>query len=146
MLFIENISSGIGVDLGIKMLFVTTSDNQCFENINKTVTIKRSKKHLKFYSRKLSKKKYGSNNYYKLLKKKNALEKRLSNKRKEYYRSVANILVKAKPEFIALENLSIKDMLKNKGLADKISEMNFYNFRLYLEQCQRKQHSNKICR
>lgn len=126
-------SSGIGIDLGIKM-FVTTSDNQCFENINKTVNIKRIKKHLKFYNRKLSKKKYGSNNYYKLLKKKNALDKRLSNKRKEYYKSVANILVKAKPEFIALENLSVKDMLKNKGLADKISEMNFYNFRLYLEQ------------
>ena len=125
-------TEGVGIDLGVKV-FASISNGVEYGNINKTPKVVGLKKKLKKLNRKLSKKVYRSNNYRKLLITKNKVERRLNDIRKDYYRKVAIALVKAKPEFIALEDLCIKSMLKNKGLAGKIREMNFYNFRVFLE-------------
>ena len=37
--------------------------------------------------------------------------------------------MKTKPQFITLEDLNIKGMMKNRHLAKSISEMNFYTFK-----------------
>lgn len=125
-------SEGIGIDLGIKD-FATISDGSVIPNINKTKRVKTLEKRLKYYQRVVSRRQKDSKRRYKALLKKQKIERKLYNIRQAFYRSVVTNLVKTKPEFIALEDLDVKGMLKNKGLADKISKSNFYNFRLFIE-------------
>lgn len=125
-------TEGIGVDLGIKE-FATFSNGMSVENINKSKRVQKLEKRLKYYQRQVCRRSKGSNRRFKALLKKQKIERKLNNIRQEFYRSVVTNLVKTKPEFIAIEDLDIKGMLKNKGLADKISKSNFYNFRLFME-------------
>lgn len=125
-------STGIGIDLGVKD-FVTASDGSVIPNINKADKIKTLEKRLKHYQKVISRRQRDSGRRRKALLKKQKIERKLFNIRKEFYRSVVINLVKTKPEFIALEDLDVKGMLKNRGLADKISKSNFYNFRLFME-------------
>ena len=59
---------------------------------------------------------------------------RLRNIRVEYVRFVVNSLVKLSPQFIAIEDLNVKGMMKNRCLSKAISKQNFYYFRLFLAQ------------
>lgn len=132
----QHLTCGIGVDLGVKE-FATVSDGRVFKNINKSSKVKSLERLLKKVNQQVSRKKKGSHNRYKTLLRKNKIEKRLNNIRKDYYRKVAISLVKAKPEFIAIEDLCVRSMLKNKHLSEKIRKSNFYSFRIFLEsKCQ----------
>jgi putative transposase len=62
------------------------------------------------------------------------LHARLTHIRKEYVRDVVTRIVKTRPSFIAIEDLNIKGMLKNKHLVDRVRKQNFYYFRTCLEQ------------
>jgi putative transposase len=62
------------------------------------------------------------------------LHQRLSNIRGEYVKGVVNTLVKTKPEFITIEDLNIKGMMKNRHLSKAIAHQTFYKFRDYLTQ------------
>jgi putative transposase len=127
-----SLTEGVGIDLGVKD-FATLSDGTVIGNINKSEKVRRLERRLKYYQKVLSRKMKGSNRKFKTLKKKQKVERWIKNIRKGFYRNFVTLLVKTKPEFIAIEDLCIKTMLKNKGLADKISKSNFYNFRLFLE-------------
>lgn len=121
-----------------------------FKNINKTSKIKKLEKKLKkeqrAFSRKLenkkNKKKGGensANNSANIYKNKLRLQKlyiRLKNIRQEYVRFVVNSLVKANnlPEFVSIEDLNVRGMMKNRHLSKAIQQQNFYYFRLFLEQ------------
>lgn len=68
------------------------------------------------------------------------LHMRLKNIRQEYVRFVVNSLVKANnlPEFISIEDLNIKGMMKNRHLSKAIQKQNFYYFRMFLiQQCKK---------
>ncbi|MBO0603773.1 transposase, partial [Sporosarcina sp. E16_3] len=52
--------------------------------------------------------------------------------RKEYIRFVVSILVKTKPVFIAIEDLNVKGMMKNRHLSRAIGQQNFRQFREWL--------------
>jgi putative transposase len=142
------VSEPIGIDLGIKSLAVI-STGEAIKNINKTKEVRQLTKKLKRLQRQSSRqyekfKKQGGENRYKktnnLLKlEKDILQihKRLNNIRTNYIHQSTSKLVKAKPEYIVIEDLNISGMIKNKHLAKSIQEQKLYEFRKQLEyKCQ----------
>lgn len=57
----------------------------------------------------------------------------ITNIRKNYIHNMTSEIVKMNPEFIAIETLNVKGMLKNKYLARNISASSFYEIRTQLE-------------
>ena len=142
----QNLNVGLGVDLGLKD-FAVASDKTIFKNINKTANVKKIEKSLKRQQRSLSRKqeknknrKRGetANNLKKNILKIQRLNYRLRNKRVEYVKYVVNSLVSKSPQFITIEDLNVRGMLKNRHLSRAISKQNFYYFRLFLtQQCKK---------
>ena len=130
-------NNGMGIDLGIKDLAIC-SDRHTYKNINKTKEVKRLKKRKRRLQRKVSKKyelnKKGEsyNKTSNIIKLENQLLKlnhRLTNIRHNYLHQVTTEIINRKPMFIALEDLNVKGMMKNKHLAKAIQEQSFYEFR-----------------
>jgi putative transposase len=135
---------GIGIDLGVKE-FAVCSDGRLFENINKSVRIRKLEKSLKRQQRKLSRKyeslkKLPNNlkgeatrqNIYKQTLKVQRLYHRLYCIRMDYICKVISELVKTKPMWITLENLNISGMMKNRHLSNAIAQQKFFEFRANL--------------
>jgi putative transposase len=137
-------SEGIGVDLGLKN-FAICNNGITKKNVNKTKTVKKEEKKLKREQRKLSRK-YESlkvrnkkekgettrQNIQKQITKVQKLHQRLTNIRTDYINKTVNELVKQKPSFIAIEDLNIKGMMKNRHLAKAVAQQKFYEFRTKL--------------
>ena len=134
-----NYTNGIGIDLGLKS-FAVLSDGRKFKNINKSSKVKKLKKKLireqRRFSRKWENQKRKNKkeeatrkNLQKQLVKLQRVYKRLNSIRTDYVNKCVNEVVKTKPQFITLEDLNIKGMVKNRHLAKSISEMNFYTFK-----------------
>ena len=137
---IYNFSDGIGVDLGIKELAIDSNGN-FYKNINKGNKVKKIEKKLKRVQRSLSrkyinKKRGGETANKNILKTISNLQKihfKLSNIRTEYIRSVVNSMVKSNPQFVTIEDLNIKGMMKNKHLSKAIAGQKWYYFTLFLK-------------
>lgn len=135
--------TGLGIDLGIKT-FVTCSNGTIFENINYTQNVRKLEKQLKRAQRKLSRK----YNYAKKLKKGEATYKNIEKQkikiqrlyyrldciRKDFLNKCVNELVKTNPAYIAMEDLNVSGMLKNKHLSHAVAQLNLYGFRQRLIQ------------
>ena len=135
-------TEGIGVDLGIKS-FAVVSDGREFPNINHTRKVRKLEKKLKREQRRLSRKRESqkknskkgndsSKRYQKQRLKVQKLHYRLDCIRKDYTRQTVAALVKAKPEFIAIEDLNVSGMMKNRHLSKAVARQNFYGFRDFL--------------
>ena len=123
----------IGVDLGIKAL-ATLSNGRSFDNV----------KAFEKYSRKLAKAqrvasrrlvkgaKAQSSNYKKAQIKVAKLHYKISCLRKFNLHQITSYLAK-NHSLIAIEDLVIKDMFKNKNLSSAIADVGFYEFRRQLE-------------
>ena len=146
-------TEGIGIDLGIKDLAICSNGN-IFKNINKTSKVKKLEKKLKREQRALSRKlenkkhKKGGANEKSVNIKKNIIRVqkihlKLSNIRQEYIKYIVNSLVKLNPQFISIEDLAIKNMMKNRHLSKAIQKQLFYYFRLFLIQ-QSKKHNIEV--
>ncbi len=114
----HNFSDGIGVDLGIKELAID-SNGILYKNINKTSNVKKIEKKLKRVQRSLSRK-YINKNILKAILNLQKIHFKLSNIRTEYIRYVVNSMVKDNPQFVTIEDLNIKGMMKNKHLSKAI--------------------------
>ncbi|WP_288709624.1 transposase [uncultured Clostridium sp.] len=134
--FQELTNEVIGIDLGVKYLAIC-SDGVVFKNINKDLTIKKLEKRLKRLQRKVSKKyelnKEGrsyrkSNNIIKLENKINRLYRKLHNIRLNHIHQTTSTIVKTKPCMIVMEDLCIKDMMKNKSIAKQVQKIGLYEF------------------
>lgn len=132
-------TDGIGIDLGVKTL-ATVSNDTIVPNIKTFRRVRILEKRLKRLQRKVSRK-YFINKCNKHDKTKNIIK--LEKQIKLIYRSIRNIrinhirkfvseLVKTQPEFIAVEDLNIKGMVKNKHLAKDIANCSFYTIREHL--------------
>ena len=130
-------NNGIGIDLGIKDLAIC-SDGNTYKNINKTKEVKRLKKKKRRLQRKVSRKYlinkkgvsyYKTSNIIKLEKQLLKLNHRLTNIRHNYLHETTSEIINRKPMFIALEDLNVKGMMKNKHLAKAIQEQSFYEFK-----------------
>ena len=132
-------TDGIGIDLGIKTL-ATVSDGTKVPNIKTFRRVRVLNKRLKRLQRKVSRK-YLINKCNKHNKTKNIIK--LERQIKLIHRSIKNIrinhirkfvseLVKKQPQYIAIEDLNVKGMMKNKHLAKDITNCSFYTIREHL--------------
>ena len=130
-------NNGIGIDLGIKDLAIC-SDGNIYKNINKTKEVKRLKKKKRRLQRKVSRKYlinkkgvcyYKTSNIIKLENQLLKLNHRLTNIRHNFLHETTSEIISRKPMFIALEDLNVKGMMKNKHLAKAIQEQSFYEFK-----------------
>lgn len=131
----SNFTDGIGIDLGIKN-FAVISNGKVYSNINKSSKIKKLEKKLRREQRCLSrkyeyKKKFNSTekNLQKQIIKVQKIYCRIGNIRKDYINKTIAEIVKTKPSFIAIEDLNVSGMMKNKHLSKSISSQKFYEFR-----------------
>lgn len=137
-------NEGIGIDLGIKD-FAICSDKKKFKNINKTSKVIKVEKKLKREQKKLSRK-YESlqqrnkieegrvtrQNIQKQVVKVQKLHQRLTNIRTDYINKTISSITKQKPSYIAIEDLSVSNLMKNKHLSKSIASQKFYEFRIKL--------------
>lgn len=134
-------NEGIGIDLGIKD-FAICSDGNTYKNINKTQKLKKLEKSKRRLQRKISKKylinKKGASyhktcNIIKSERKLLKLNKRLTNIRDNYLHQVTSDIIKRNPSFVAIEDLNVNGMIKNKHLSKTIQQQKFYEFHRQLE-------------
>ena len=132
-------TDGVGIDLGIKTL-ATVSDETTVPNIKTFRRVRILNKRLRRLQRKVSRK-YLINKCNKHNKTKNIIK--LEKQIKLIHRSIKNIrinhirkfiseLLKKQPQYIAIENLNVKGMMKNKYLTRDIVNCSFYTIREHL--------------
>ncbi len=135
-----NGGEGIGIDLGLKD-FAIVSSGKTYRNINKSARIRKLEKQLRRAQRCLSRKyeefKKGEStqraNIQKQRLKVQKLHQRLDNIRTDYVNKVIAETVKTKPSYIAIEDLNVSGMMKNRHLSKAIASQKFYEFRAKLK-------------
>ena len=132
-------TDGIGVDLGIKTL-ATFSDGTRVPNIKTFRRVRILEKRLKRLQRKVSRKylinkcnKYNkTKNIIKLEKQIKLIYRSIRNIRINHIRKFVSVLVKKQPKYIAVEDLNVKGMMRNKYLAKDIVNCSFYTIREHI--------------
>ena len=132
-------TDGVGIDLGIKTL-ATGSDGTIVPNIKTFRRVRILNKRLKRLQRKVSRKylinkcnKHNkTRNIMKLERQIKLIHRSLRNIRINHIRQFVSELVKKQPQFIAIEDLNVKGMIKNKHLAKDIANCSFYTIREHL--------------
>lgn len=115
-------TEGIGIDLGLKDTLFTPKGVQ-IEDLRKNQKIVKLNKSLKRQQRKLSHKKKNSNNWFKQLLIVQRLYRRISNIKKDVKRKSILTIVQNNPQFITIENLNIKGMIKNKKMSNAFQQI-----------------------
>ena len=132
-------TDGFGIDLGIKTL-ATVSDGTTVPNIKTFRRVRILNKRLKRLQRKVSRK-YCINKCDKHNKTKNIIKlerqiklihRSLRNIRINHIRKFVSDLVKKQPQYIAIEDLNVKGMMRNKHLAKDVANCSFYTIREHL--------------
>ena len=135
-------TDGVGIDLGIKTL-ATVSDGTIVLNIKTFRRVRILNKRLKRLQRKVSRKylinkcnKHNkTRNIIKLERRIKLIHRSLKNIRINHIRKFVSELVQKQPQFIAIEDLNVKGMMRNKHLAKDVANCSFYTIK---EQLMRK--------
>lgn len=114
----------IGIDLGIKTFIVDSKGNE-YENIK---LIRNNQKKIAKLHKELSRKQKGSKNKDKARIKLAKFHERLNNIKQEYLHKISNTLLNEN-QVIVMEDLSVKNMMKNHNLAKSIQELSLYKFK-----------------
>ena len=140
----ELTGEGVGIDLGVKE-FAILSNGTIYGNRNKSSRVKRLRKQLIRLQRKQSrqylafkarKQKEGNSatdlNLAKTQLRMQRLYQRLQNIQNDYQNKIVSSVVRTKPQWVSIENLNVKGMMKNRHLAQAVAQEGFYTFRIKL--------------
>jgi len=118
----------VGIDTGIKDLAIL-SDGTTYENIR---SLKTKLKKLKYNQRQLSKKTKGSSSRNKQKQKLAIVYEKITNVRKDYLHKVSTEIIK-NHDVICIEDLAVKNIMKNHKLAQAMSDVSLGSFYSMLE-------------
>ena len=124
----EKTNTKVGIDTGIKDLAIL-SDGTTYENIR---SLKNNLKKLKYNQRQLSKKVKGSSSRNKQKQKLAITYEKITNVREDYLHKVSTEIVK-NHDIISVEDLSVKNIMKNHKLAQAMSDVSLGSFYSMLE-------------
>ena len=135
----DNSNEGVGIDLGLKD-FAVVSNGKSYKNINKSARLKKLERQLRReqrgFSRKYENLKKGESTQRNIQKQKLRVQKlhhKIDNIRTDYINKTINEIVKTKPSYIAIEDLNVSGMMKNRHLSKAVASQKFYEFRSKLK-------------
>ncbi|MBA3536264.1 IS200/IS605 family element transposase accessory protein TnpB [Candidatus Dependentiae bacterium] len=118
----------IGIDLGL-LSFAHMSDGTVIDNPR---CLKHELKQLRYLQRSCARKQKDSSNRKKSIVKIAQLHRKIRNKRKDFLYKVSTVVVK-NHGVIAVEDLHVKGMIKNRHLSRSIADVGWSSFLQYLE-------------
>ncbi|WP_109273654.1 IS200/IS605 family element RNA-guided endonuclease TnpB [Clostridioides difficile] len=124
----RNTNNQIGLDLGIKEFCISS----CGEFIENPKYLKKSLNKLAKLQRELSRKTIGSLNRNKARLKVARLQEHIANQRNDFLQKLSTKLIKEN-DIICIEDLQVKNMIKNRRLSRLISDVSWSEFIRQLE-------------
>lgn len=120
---LDKTDSNIGIDLGVKDFAVISNG----KIIKSPKILSKYEKKIKKLQHNLSRKTYGSRNYHKQKIKLAKAHEKIANIREDFLNKISTKLIREN-QIICLEDLNIKDMLRNKDLSKAIADVSLYKF------------------